>query len=688
MDVEAPGKTEIVGKPFDNISVFEKDLGDGNIYVTHPITEDVDRTMVSFTFFRRYTLVDHEELRVYIVNYLNPRTIADSSLLHALFVANPKAIEARDRVIELFLIEYALEKGEVSSLEDVRKWGNSKGYPMPHRQYLEKVISGASIFVGNQRGDNIAYILQESQRKFIEDLRAEFWASRDSCVKTVIESIQQATRSDRSTEGIDVASVIEEFLSLVFSEIRMMANYFRYNYQIFSESQDKFVKFDYVLKRAVPSLGPAQFEEWKGGFFYGLVQEAQKDNLFIAAVFHNVLATYYLNRSTQISPYQMSKLKTREIYLDTNVLYAFIVSASSPNELVRYTIAKLGEIGVTPKIFPFTLNEYEQSLENVERHCSKGIPTCQLQNQNPWLLQEYNLNPQKYQRSMAVCRILHSISKKTPITEKNYEELDRLLQIYGLRLETKFSTYSGQEIEDFWITLRNLMPSDAWDLAKYWDFIYRSALTPDSIKSHDVHCIRNLIEKTNAQLEDELGIQTIFLTLDRRKLLRLRKKYPFILSPEQLLEFFLPYLFLANVPLVEPESFPNKLIATGLSSMLVKRPPEAVAMLRCFLEDPSLIDSKSGFSSEIGKELAKALSSERFRKIAELSQGLPDEKKADVAEQINEILEEQGTADRKKYYESQSQQVIQEILARKDRKIEKLQNTVSYWRAEARKRMK
>jgi len=688
MDLEVPGKTETVGKPLENISIFEKDLGDGHIYVTHPITEDVDRTMVNFTFFRRYTLVDHEELRVYMVNYLDPRTIPDTSLLHALFVANPKATEARDRVIELFLIEYALEKGEVSSLEDVLKWGTSKGYPMPYRQYIEKVISGSSIFVGKQKEDNIVYSLQESQRKFIEDLRTEFWASRDSCVKTVTQSIQEATRSEKSTQGIDITSLIEEYLSVVFSEIRLMANYFRHNYQIFSERQEKFVKFDYVLKRAVPSLGPTQLEEWKRGFFYGLMQEAQKNNLFIAAVFHNVLATYYLNRSTQISPYQMSKLKTREIYLDTNVLYAFMVPASSPNELVRYAITKLVEIGVTPKIFPFTLNEYEQSLENVERHCSKGTPSFQLQNQNPWLLQEYNLNPQKYQGSMAICRILHSISKKMPITEQNYEELDRLLRRYGLRLETKFSTYSDEQIEELWIALRNLMPSDAWDMAKYWDFIYRDALTPDSIKSHDVHCIHNLVEKTNAQLEDEIGIQTFFLTLDRKKLLRLRKQYSFILSPEQFLEFFLPYLFLADVPLVEPESFPNKLIAAGLSSMLVKRPPQAVGMLRCFLEDPSLIDSQSGLLSETRKELATALSSERFRNIVELSQELPNEKKAEVAEQINEILEEQRTADRKKYYESQSQQLIQEILAIKDRKIEKLQNTIGYWRTLARKRMK
>jgi hypothetical protein len=71
-----------------------------------------------------------------------------------------------------------------------------------------------------------------------------------------------------------------------------------------------------------------------------------------------------------------------------------------------------------------------------------------------------------------------------------------------------------------------------------------------------------------------------------------------------------------------------------------------------------------------------------------LSQELPDEEKAEVAKQINEILEEQRTADRKKYYESQSKQLIQEILASKDCKIEKLQKTVSYWRAEARKRMK
>jgi len=119
-EVVVPGKTELVGKAFENISICEKDLGDGQIFVTESIAKAVDRTLVNFTFFRKYKLAD-VYLQLYVVNYLDPRTIDDSSLIHALFVANPKATKARERVIELFLIEYLLEKGKIIDFNDQRQ---------------------------------------------------------------------------------------------------------------------------------------------------------------------------------------------------------------------------------------------------------------------------------------------------------------------------------------------------------------------------------------------------------------------------------------------------------------------------------------------------------------------------------------------------------------------------------------
>lgn len=681
-EIDAPGKIELVGKAFDNISVFEKDLGDGQIYVTNSITQNVDRTMTNFSFFKKFEIEGEDTLFVYTVNYLDPRTVADSSLIHALFVANPRATEARNRVIELFLIEYAIEKKEVRNLDDFIKWAVSKEYSVPQKAQILEILSKSDLFSSQLDGAQLCYFISEVEKNNIEKSRKEFFLSRNICIESVSTAIHDATRSDKSTSDIDLGLLIENYLSSIFSEIRMIANYFKQNYQIFQESKDKFEKYDYILKRALPTLGAKYFDEWKTGFITGLANEARKDNSFIAAIFHNVLSIYYLNRSTQTVPYQREKLKTREIYFDTNILYSLLVPASNYHEIVSYIMKQFEILGVRPKVFPFTIGEYEQSLESVQRQCPSGIPSVHLQEKNPWLLQEFLTHRLKYQGSMAVCRRLHSITKGLQIVEDNYQSLNEEIQKIGLQLEPEYSKYSEEQIHELWINFRNLMPSNEWEIDRYWDFIYSDSLRPEFVKSHDVHCIQNLIERTSDQKEDELGLKTFFLTLDTRRLLRLRKRYQFIISPEQFLEFFLPYLFLADIPLIESESFPNKLLSAGLSTLLVSRPLEAVDMLRSFLDDPSVLNSPNMINSETGREMAIALNSERFNEITEISQELSGAQKSEVAYKIADILEKEQRSKRQKYYSDFVD--LQQQISEKDKEIKKLRNTVRYWRTQSR----
>jgi len=683
-EVDFPTKTELVGKAFENLSVFEKDLGDGQIYVTEPVTEQVDRTMAMFLFFRAYAVAGGDSLKVYEVRYLDPRTVPDSSLLHALFVANPAVTEARVRVFELFLIEYALERGQIEDLEDVLRWACSKGYSLPPKPQLQSVIEHSSYFTQRPGTCDLVFVISADQEQFIQDCRAEFGMSRDRCVERVKESICRVTGSERAAEGIPMQSLVEDYLCAVFSEIRLMANYFRHNNQMFHEGREKFEKFDYILKRALPGWGKKHFGEWKAGFLAGLRDEAHAGNPFIAAVFHNVLATYYLNRSTQASPYQIDKLRSRELHLDTNVLYAFLVKASSYNEIVSYIIGQLAQLGVMAKVYPFTIAEYEQSLESVERHYHDGKPSLHLLERNPWILQELRTNPGKYMDRMAVYRRLHSIAKDCPIDEDHFSGLDNRLQELGLQLETQFSTYHDDEVSELWVSFRNLVPSGSWDNARFWDFIYQDALRSEDLKRHDVHCLQNLIDKSAHETRDELGAKTLFLTLDSRRLLRLRKKYPFIVSPEQFLEFFLPYLFLADVPVREAQGFPNKLLAAGLGTIMVGRPPQVVEMLRAFLEDPSLLESPDRILSESGREIAIALNSERFREVAELYPDLPDSQKLDTARRIADILESDRRVHSGRFHKDRIDQ--SDRLSEKDREIEKLRRTVRYWRSQARKR--
>src|SRR5437016_951917 len=109
------------------------------------------------------------------------------------------------------------------------------------------------------------------------------------------------------------------------------------------------------------------FGDWKKAFIEGLRSASAGQNAYVAAVFHNVLATYYLNRSAKPSAYQLEKLADRTIFIDTNVLYALkVVAASNYHEVVKYFVDRLSGLKVVTHVFPFTVGEYEKSLALTE----------------------------------------------------------------------------------------------------------------------------------------------------------------------------------------------------------------------------------------------------------------------------------------------------------------------------------
>lgn len=149
--IAAPGRTELTGKPFENISVFEKGLDEGKIYLTRDVVESVDQTMAKFRFYRSIVLREGESLGIYVVDFLDPRTVSDSSLLHALFIAHPKGTEARDRLFTLFLVEYLLDHGKLDDVAAFESWARGKNYPLPPATQLREILATSS-FIEMQPG--------------------------------------------------------------------------------------------------------------------------------------------------------------------------------------------------------------------------------------------------------------------------------------------------------------------------------------------------------------------------------------------------------------------------------------------------------------------------------------------------------------------------------------------------------
>jgi len=135
------------------------------------------------------------------------------------------------------------------------------------------------------------------------------------------------------------------------------------------------------------------------------------------------------------------------------------------------------------------------------------------------------------------------------------------------------------------------------------------------------------------------------LTLDSDHLLRLRRRYAFVIGVRQCLDFFLPYMFLNNIPVKEAEHFPNRLLAAQLGVLLVKRPPSANEIVAACLRDPSAVDPATHNLPRQFHDMAQALSEQRLRGAVQQARELPDEMQARAVQSIAEAITAVETAE-------------------------------------------
>jgi hypothetical protein len=253
-----------------------------------------------------------------------------------------------------------------------------------------------------------------------------------------------------------------------------------------------------------------------------------------------------------------------------------------------------------------------------------------------------------------------------------------------VNLDRDFVRLAQEERDTLWAEMRQYMTSSGWSIDEYYSFIQESTKSLEKI-AHDTDCVHNLVGKFNAAGRDELGPKVMFITLDRQ-LARTRKKYEFIVSSEQFLEFMMPYLFLNDTPVKDAERFPNQLLSAQLGTLLeVVRKVEATDLVRGFLTDPKAAEQFSrGHLGSVAREIATTLSSTRFEGVVKAARELDESKLQDVAGKIAAKFDEMETRQKASYFEGQAEQFteLKSILDAKDRQIAKLQKTLKYFKGQ------
>lgn len=682
---KTPAGDDFLGKAFEEIAAVEKSLDDGKIYVSDNVRKNADITITKFVYYGDIRVIKDDKVKLYYVAFSDPRTFKDDALAHLLFIAHKESAETRERIFSFFIVQYILEEGSLGDFVKFEDWSKEKGYPILPKEKIESLLENRALFV--KGGPSELPKFELAQGKINEFLQAQnhYESEVKLAVQIVEEEIVKALGTKMAVKGFEIKKIMDEYLCGIFSEIRMIANYFRDTTSFYDSDAETFKRYDYILDRHLVDIDNDIANKWKAGFISGLKKLTEKESYYISAIFHNILAGYYLNRSLHSSSYQIEKLQKRNIFLDTNVLYSLRCRASNFHEKVKYFSDRLSAIGLNFKLYPFSVSEFENSLEKVETEYKKCPNSYKLINWNPWLYQEFRANPHIYLNDISTCKLLFSVAKGKSVCEENFHKIQEELRKNNIALEISYETFSDKEKGILWENLRSIILSKTGDMEDYWGFSEKLDMQQEGVIEHDVNLMENVKKKYFELGEDDLGPIVLLITLDS-KLLKCRKEYPFVISAEQFLEFMMPYLFLSEIPETNPNRFPNQILSAHLGIHTSYWKPNNKDIITMFFSDPSSFKQECFFGHNI-PIIAQTLSMDRFSKIVKNSENLPEDEQNKLAQMLAKKVEDEIIKKTENAFGSHKLKSLEEKLEKEKTekekykaKSEKLRRTLKYYK--------
>jgi hypothetical protein len=634
-EIEVPDNKDFIGKVFEDISVIEKKILEGKIFVSEQVKNTADDTITKFSFFKNIKIISQRKIDLYFLSFDDPRTFQDDALAHMLFIAHKESSQTRNNILKFFIIEYLIENKIYRNYDHFNNWCLSKGYPRTVKEDVKSFLNDENYFEENSDG---TYILKEVQNKKFHDSQISYERSEKEAISVVSAEIEDEFKSEKSIELFDLKLIIEEYLCAIFSEIRMMANYFKNTDQFYESDPNLFKRYEYIIERNISELDENSSNRWKNAFLRGLQKLSKVESTYISTIFYNVLAGYFLNRVYHTPKYQLKKLQKRQIFIDTNIIYALRCQKNIFHEQVQYFMERLQKIGIKLKVFSFSIDEYEYNLSKVEYEYNKNPNSQYLITRTPGLYKEFITQPQKYMNDISVCRNIHSITKGKEIKDETYEEIEKELNKNNLILEKQCISIEDEEKDELRQQLRSIILSKAGVMEEYWDLAERLDAKSENVIDHDVNLIENINACYLSEEKDELGPKVILITADG-KLIRCRRNYPFILSIEQFLEFMLPYLFLGDINTDETNKLPNQLLSARIGINASHWQPNQENVISMLIENPDLMQNIDYDSPNI-KEISKILSGKRFEEVFQKTEILSKEEKEEIIKKISLAIDE------------------------------------------------
>ena len=541
---------ELYSEAFENISVIEKKVGKGEVFITEKVWKQIPSGEVKTIEQFPIEIADGaRKINLYKVDYEDPRAVEDDYLVQTIFIADKKSDTIRDRTIGFIILQmiHSSEDRKLSKKDVIPRLA-MKGVDIDG-EYLEKIIKNNSLL--ECQDDNI--LIRNEKIDDIQKIKNAFYEEKEKALNFISSSFSDAFGCFTPKEFrqyIDFERLIEKYLFAVFGDIKTVVSY--YNLENINSFYDRFSDnnfFDSIL--AVEEEKLSQFNKddkilFKQEFLRALNLLSKQNNKYISSIFHNVLTNFYLNRNKKYLDRQLTSLKKKQIYLDTNTYYSYKVPASQYNKRACYIFDKLKSINANLQMFDITVEEYNSTLRQTKNLYDKDPVYTRLGTKVPWIMHEYVSNEGKYGYNFASCCEMFKIP--------TFDSFERTAEAFFAKEKIKLVKLIHLKSQE-----------DLSELCSQILAVKRDKLEQESFEQkmlHDANCLDTLKCEQKGFAADNLFVTCDFTLAKLR-----RQNSPYgnsIITINELYDMLLPYLLIGDNVLDKPERLPNLLLESAI----------------------------------------------------------------------------------------------------------------------------
>lgn len=534
---------ELLSEGFENISVIEKSASKGDIYITESVLNSIDSDIVKTIELPPATIKNIREIKLYKLEYDDPRIIEENYLVQTIFFADTKSDSIRDKVIGSRIIEIiSSQKDKRINQETLISELKNKKINITE-EHLKSIIKNNTILSFDEHN-----VFIENEKEIgLEKLKKDFEAEKENAIDFIAKNLSLAFGGftpEEFREFVDFEGLLQEYLFAVFGDIKNVVSYYNCDKQM--DFYDRFLNpnyFDSILKEKVKDIknfGEENRLLFKKEFLRALGLLTRQESKYISYIFHNILINYYLNRNERYLGNQLKRLKDKCFYLDTNTYYSYKVSASQYHQKAQYIFDKLKSLSCNLRILNITVREFNDAL-NRSKTIYKNDPCSAKRGKTiPWIIYEFMHNSGSYGNNIDGCVNTYLIDST------NHELFTKKEKIRVEKLEPELERDDIEELCNH-ITSLKINKIDQ--------------TTFEEKVLHDANCLHYL----NCEEKGFLA-QKLFITCDF-SLARIRKISNYgnsIITINELYDFLLPYLLMSSDIVSNPSRLPNMLLETAI----------------------------------------------------------------------------------------------------------------------------